>query len=577
MNYVASLGNKAAEMTGPAKKSITLPLLLAAVVLLGIFAANAHEYLHYFPYGDDPAVFLASSGSPAGWFTSGFSHYFLVYPEWSVPYTDFLRPGVNGIVRLYQILFAHHYVLYFATFYGAQFLLVWLVLLIARDMHVSQRVLFLLELLLAINPAFFNFGITSVVNQFDFWCGFFAVAALFCLRRDRFALTVLFLTLAIFTKEAALYAPIAAALTVTFTTRRRLLATTMLLPLLAWAGVRKFLFAGSAQGLYAVPINSPRAILLGIIKGVLQWPTGLVPDLAVKSILSHHDLLHNIVPLILLATNILFWVLLVGLGMQLFRKDTAEPLAFFTVFLWLCRALSFGIIVGPDPRFGGSIYPLELLLLATASVALPLSRWRSLSSAAMCLMVPMFLWHMHAAPLEIDASGRPLMKEQNAALKRNGTTADDVYILNSAPAFSAPAYLASLAGITARIVVLNQFDGCLSSHQAITSFKRRGDSVMDVTVQLPPCAHFLFNSVPPNVLAQAIDGKEFLRWDLAVYSLPSARITGHSVRNAQMPEVDPGSRLNISLKLPIDRSILLYYDWTIGSYRCIGKRCADPS
>lgn len=367
------------------------------------------------------------------------------------------------------------------------------------------------------------------MNQFDFWCGLFAVAALFCLSRKRFVLTVFFLILAVFTKEAALYAPIAAALTVTLTTRRKLLAATMLLPLLAWAGVRKFLFAGSAEGLYAVPMNSPRAFFLGVIKGVLQWPTGLVPDLAVKTILSHHDFLHNLPSFVLLAANVFFWVVLIGLGIQLFRKDTNGPLAPFTVFLWLCGALSFGVLVGPDPRFGGSIYPLELLLLAMASVALPMSRWRTASMTALCLLVPMFLWHMYAAPIENDANGRPLMQEVNGALKRNGTNADDIYILNSAPAFSAPGYLASFAGITARVVVLNQFDGCLSSHEANTFLKQRGDFEMDIAVQLPSCAHFVFDSVPPTVLAQATNGKEFLRGDLAVYSLPSARITGYAV------------------------------------------------
>src|ERR1700761_8701849 len=128
--------------------------LLPALVLLAIYCFHIPFYQNYFPYGDDPALLNASNGNPAKWFTEGFSKYFVVYPEWNVPRTDFLRPGVNLIVRLNHILFGDHYSLYFATFYFAQFLVCVLVLCLARQMGVNERWQYLIGLLAAINPAF---------------------------------------------------------------------------------------------------------------------------------------------------------------------------------------------------------------------------------------------------------------------------------------------------------------------------------------------------------------------------------------------------------------------------------------
>src|SRR3984885_2088255 len=121
--------------------------LVPAFVLLALYCSQFRFYQSYFPYGDDPALFNASDGNPTKWFTEGFSKYFVVYPEWNVPRTDFLRPVVNLIVRLNHTLFADHYFLYFATYYFAQFLVCALVVSLARQMGVNERWLYLIGLL----------------------------------------------------------------------------------------------------------------------------------------------------------------------------------------------------------------------------------------------------------------------------------------------------------------------------------------------------------------------------------------------------------------------------------------------
>jgi|GEM_PF-3645321 len=571
------LGDKPGALRNVSGSSITAPLLLAAATLMVIFLYYSHEYFHYVPYADDPAVFGASAGSPANWFVKGYSNYFIVYPEWTEPYTDFLRPGASAIVRSDQALFGHQYEFYFLAFYLAQFVLVLLVLKLAQAMQASQKALLLLAFLLAINPGFFNFGITAVAGQFDFWCGFFAIAAFFCLTRKGYIFAVILLACAVFTKETALYAPIGASITMVYAGRRKL-AAVMLLPILAWVGVRKFIFSGTASGLYMVSLRSPITILLGIIKGLLVWPTGLVPFMAIKNILIRHDLLHDCPYLMLIAINIVFWLLLVSLGIKFFSAGRRVPFSPLMIFVWLCGALGFCVLVAPELRFGGSVYPLELLFLVVAASVLPISRLRSFCTAALYLLLPLFLWSMHAAaPLKTSAKARISMHQLNDMLKRYGTDAHTVYVVSSAPSFSSPEYLARLANIPGKIVILNEFDGCLTGPGGSVSMTQKGASDMDIVVQIPKCAHFLFDGDPglSSVLAQGIGNGMLKRGDFAVYNFPFGRITGHAIRDVHVLDLDFNDRLNLSLKkYDPENSILLYYDWTTGNYDCAGKLCA---
>jgi hypothetical protein len=182
---------------------------------------------------------------------------------------------------------------------------------------------------------------------------------------------------------------------------------------------------------------------------------------------------------------------------------------------------------------------------------------------------------MHTVQLDKDATGRSSMQQLNEALERNGMDVDTVYILDSAPSFSAPEYLASFAGIPAHVIVLNEFDGCSAGHDAKTTLTQSGAREMEIAVRIPSCAHFVFDSAVPEAMAQAMGNRTLPRGDYALYNLPSARITQRSLRDGKIAEIDFGDRLNIELKqFNAERSILLYYDWTSKSYRCMGDHCA---
>jgi hypothetical protein len=118
-----SLGIPKSEPIAKSFPAVLRVLLVPTFILLAIYCFHFSFYRTYFPYGDDPALLHASGGNATKWVTEGYSKYFVVYPEWNVARTDFLRPQVNLIVRLNETFFGNHYFLYFASFYLAQSLI----------------------------------------------------------------------------------------------------------------------------------------------------------------------------------------------------------------------------------------------------------------------------------------------------------------------------------------------------------------------------------------------------------------------------------------------------------------------
>src|SRR3984957_1209327 len=468
-------------------------LLVPTFVLLAIYCFHFSFYRAYFPYADDPALLHASGGNATKWFTEGYSKYFVVYPEWNVPRTDFLRPGVNLIVRLNHTLFGDHYALYFATFYFAEFVVCVLVICLARQMGVNERWLYFIGLLAAINPAFVGEGLYSIAFHFDIWSGLFAVLALYLIFRERYALAVLSLTFAVFTKEPALYAPVAAMATVYLIHRRRLLAVTMLLPLVVWAGVWKFIFVGTPGGNYALQ-GSPKALLLkGLIQGFLRWPTGIFDYHIVRNILVEHSIPAHLPDLLILLINLFLWGLLVAVGAYFARAVfAAKPLSHqdrlvLAVFIWLVGALSFGILVGYHPRFGGSIYPLEILVYAGIFHCSTYRLAHSFSALAIGSLAAAFLWNTQLKMPHQEVSQVSSMRSLMDSLRRH--RADVVYVLNSSGSDAAPANFASLAGTPSEeIVILSEAKGCLNDSRADPPKVQQVGKAVHIVSVLPTCA-----------------------------------------------------------------------------------------
>ena len=74
--------------------------IVASVILLMHLVLFGHFLSNYY-ISDDELALVANSTNHTGqidvasWFSQGFSRYFITYPEWTSPYTNFLRPVVN--------------------------------------------------------------------------------------------------------------------------------------------------------------------------------------------------------------------------------------------------------------------------------------------------------------------------------------------------------------------------------------------------------------------------------------------------------------------------------------------------
>jgi hypothetical protein len=567
----------------PKSEPILRVLLVPTFILLAIYCFHFSFYRTYFPYGDDPALLHASAGNATKWVTEGYSKYFVVYPEWNVARTDFLRPQVNLIVRLNEILFGNHYFLYFASFYLAQFLICALMVSLARRVGVKQQWLFLVGMLGAINPAFIGEGLYSLSFQYDIWSGLFAVAALYLILRQWYGLAGLTLTLAVFTKEPALYTPVAAAITVFLVHRRRLPAVLMLLPLLVWAFVWKFVFVGTTHGNYALQGNPAILLIKGAIQGFMRWPTGIVDYHAVRKILFEHSIAAHLPDLLLLLINLFLWGVLLAAGVKFAKAALrSSPLSeqdrlVLATLIWLAGALSFGILVGYHSRFGGSIYPLEILVFA---VMVQSSRTRAFSVVALGLLAAVFLWNARAPESSDDGivphrDSFPIFTMRSLVDSLQRHRADVVYVLNSTRSDAAPSSIASLAGVPSEeVIIMNEAQGCLNDGRADRPMVQQVGSAVHIVSVLPGCASYEFSGVPLATIAQAFRGG-LSRGDFATYSLPEGHVTEYgTVDKSAIASINPGKTLDLNLRPEEGKSyIVLYYDWVDGKFMCAGASC----
>jgi hypothetical protein len=100
-------------------------------------------------------------------------------------------------------------------------------------------------------------------------------------------------------------------------------------------------------------------------------------------------------------------------------------------------------------------------------------------------------------------------------------------------------------------------------------------SEMKISVQLPSCANLIFSRLGSSTTLEPAVGGTILRGDFARYAFPEENVVGHGVLNSQVHYLDLGRKLDITLDgFTPRRSVLLYYDWVTGRYRCVGEQCA---
>ena len=348
---------------------------LTLAAYLGLFAAAfgielwlfRDVWQSYHPANDDIALILHSTDfgqepfwpRVKSWFTEGFSNYWYVFPEWSEPHTNYLRPGVNlaffllfaligtwwsGYLIACYALYALVLVLTVDLAFRTYHLRGWPLVVVAISMATTSSAWFNGELFF--NPTFaFDAVVTAMI----------VLAFRAYLARNYFGMTLI-LAIAVFTKEAALAAAAAAFTGVLlhelplidprrarFVFGRRPAATAAIespkqgfvrglaiagmvgLPVLAWLALRWLAF-GDQIGV-AVASTGVHSPVLHYIRQLLEWPfnDGMINGESVSA-LRHRNLL-AVSPgfYAQVAANAVFFVLVVVALWQRWRAIQATP------------------------------------------------------------------------------------------------------------------------------------------------------------------------------------------------------------------------------------------------------------
>jgi hypothetical protein len=575
-------------------RGILFPTIVLAVI--AVISTIATDFGKLSPIGDDAALISGSiHGDFADWFLKGFSDYFYVFPQWSKPYTDFIRPLDNVIIYLQSLVFGRWYTGYFLPYYLAAGAIAWCVYGLCVRNGVTIRYATVAALLCVVSPSLIGPGLTNLAFMFDVVCGAFVISALYFLLQERFVLSLIALTFGVLTKETGLYAPVAAAVSLILWKQNRRWAPIMLAPVALWCAIRMLAFGSLFGGVYKLINHTNR--LKSILKGIATWPGGMIIDHGSTSFAWSFGvvalLVANAVLWLYLALSVSPWLLRPQTLVAAFDAPTQRTRA--TVLIWLTLGLGYCVALGLRSRFGGSVLPLFYLYLALdlsnvvqfdiapgPFVSRLLSwreQWLGNPIAHVALVCILFflaaanvIWNVPKYLPSNASNERAFAFKQ--ALQSLPANVRVVFIVNGPESSSRPDSVAAYLGISARLVYVTQVSGCLRANEI------RGDGVQIaadglVTVHLPPCARFAFPGVSREWAYRLVQTGGF-RSDVGTYRFPNSEISpGFFMGEAFMGKTHAAFGDQLDWK-PVIRpgAAMLTYDWSRGVYI---TRALEPS
>lgn len=582
-------------MTSP--KSLSWVALLAlAAAAFGIELWLFHDvWRHYYPANDDIALIVHSTDLGTeplaqrirSWFSEGFANYWHVYPEWSEPHTNYLRPGVNLAFQVLYLLIGTWWAGYLIACYALYALVLALLIDLAyRTYALRGWPLAIVAIGLATTPSawsngelFFNptFAFDAVVTAM------IVLAFRAYLARNYLGLTLL-LALAVFTKETALAAAAAAftgvllhELPLLDPRRARLfigrdtgvaalaesgqrgfargLAIAMMigLPVVIWLYVRWLAF-GQEVGV-SITTSHVESPVLHYLRQIVEWPfnAGAINAESVSA-LRRRDLGAVSVGLYAqVAINLLFSaIVLVMLGLRwraIQRIPASEPpiapdpARLFDTCLWLFWLGLMLVLNAVTPRIGLAAPVFAACLLGAQAQFGTVRRLRQL---ALGLLVAVAVTNVVIAT-QLVGNG---VIETNVERSRNQTALVDLLRQNA------------MEG--RKLLIVNDFSSRFVSNGDLRAFADIPGSLMRLS-SIEYTADALFNQRPPPGFARepvriARDGD---RLAVDVVLPDYLRFKFEDVRPGKLLELRDGDQLSTmscvyrfpELKTPASRAI----------------------
>lgn len=540
-------------------------MLAALLLLLGLYAYFwGRLYSNYLLVRDDPANIAGTlAGGVRGWLSHGMAGYYHVYPEWpQTAFSNFYRPVWNLTIFIERMSLGEAYWAWFLVYAAAQYAGACLFLRLLRSLGTPPRPALLFAILFLFNPAFLNSGFIYPGFQFDVFVALLLLSALSQLFEGRCWLALALITAAVLTKETAIFAPVAAAITVFILKRDVKWSAAMLAPVLVWIAARWLAYHAVLGGTFASPATIGE-LLANVGKGLIVWPSGEVNANGPLQLSGAK----GVALCAALLVNAALWAVLGYAAWQVVRglrrtPWTPEGSRQAVLLIWTLGALSFCLLTRPQTRFGASFYVFLLLFLAYFLFVGARRRW--LKAATPLLLSLVTLLHggefLRGAIANIaeDRKGETALFAALRSLPQDGRA---VSIVNAPNMLSAPALLEKSWNLRLDLTFIDQFGGCW---RAGAGDVRYDPSSASLAVEIPSCASYLFAGVPSDIQAKAAAGG-FLRPGLGVYDFPDHR----EGRRRSSGDIDFGRTLRVRFVRP--PGTILAYDWRQGAYRVLGS------
>jgi hypothetical protein len=520
------------NVTGVARKDHRSPTLKSTLicsgavflVTVGLFSLLWAKYIkpYFFPYGDSFSL-LVNSTPPfhpiySAWFLHGFQTYFDVYPDMSLHATNFIRPGVNGTFWLEWFAFGSHWGRYLLTTYAIIGLISGATCFMASYiLKLGWRLTLLATICVSIAPSIDTGAILDPTFAFDLLAGLFVLVGAAALVSDALIPAWVCLTLAIFTKETALFAPALAAVIVFLRKDhermplRLALCASFLLPLAAWLTLRWCDFHGE-KGVYVLMDGSSHGvvhvILVRIILGLTTWP------IAATVFWKKTPLTLEILQKASLGINVCFWIVLALIAARKLlrngvhiaaiselRRATQETYSAIVLSVFCMASLLIPLGLNVPRRFGGVFYPLFILCMAFAAGH---TRSRSLRVASATMMAAVAI----AGGLLISADVRyqipnlkPTWAMSRAYVSELSASHEPVIFIvdDLSGRYASNQYVQRFSGYQGNIVRVNdlQWDFRCGSAPQIAVDQEAGGGLSITSLVSKQCGDHAFNSVFP--------------------------------------------------------------------------------
>lgn len=530
-----------------------------------LWLLNTRYRLVYQPDEDDvtalaDGLLLVPGARWVDWFIHGHSDFFDAYPEWPWGVTPFARPAFQFLIYVAHFAFGRDWSSYLSINYLGIGAIGATTFVIARTaLRLGLGASLASAALVLVSPAVLQFSIWRLGFASEslagalVGCAFLAVVA----RQD--FLCVALLMVALLTKETAIWAPFAAALTVMLrpgsgeTVRRRLLtASAMLLPVVLWVALRVAFFGGVGGGYATEYVGYYLAVLLSklthphrflVSQERFAWE-GVWGTLDRALMLGTSALLALLLLLWILGSLRAAWDRLSSARRGANWPEADPPLM---VSLWAAMGLACTFAITVDrPRFAAAA-----VLFAWPAIVHSTLRYRKAAlnvALGMCVVLPVArtshllskynppspetypAWQFHAAAT------------MNAALRDVPSAIEQVYVITQAGMpRAAPKYIKAFLGIKAEIIRLADFhETCPQATPFLAIDHGIDDGLVTLTARVrADCAMFFFDLAGPGS-THIIEGS-LRRNDTISYDLPEGHLIDHKGR--LKPALDPGARL----------------------------------